>query len=118
MTKAHLELQFEGLDTYADVYVNDSLLLEATNMFREWRVDIKGLAKPGSNSLKIVFHSPLKEAELPWRMLGYELPGGIRVMTRKAGFHYGWDWGPRFVTSGIWRPASLEAWNDARILDL
>lgn len=34
---------------------------------------------------------------------------------RKAGYHYGWDWGPRLVTSGIWRPVLLEAWDDLRI---
>ncbi len=31
-----IELVFEGLDTYADVYLNDSLILKAENMFREW----------------------------------------------------------------------------------
>ena len=35
------------------------------------------------------------------------------MWARKAPYHYGWDWGPRFVTSGIWRPVALEAW-DAR----
>ncbi len=27
------------------------------------------------------------------------IPGGNRV--RKAQYHYGWDWGPQFVTCGI-----------------
>jgi beta-mannosidase len=35
--------------------------------------------------------------------------------TRKAPYQYGWDWGPRFVTSGVWRPVSLEAWDQVRI---
>ena len=39
----------------------------------------------------------------------------VSVFTRKAGYHYGWDWGPRFVTSGIFRPVVLKAWNQARI---
>jgi beta-mannosidase len=47
----------------------------------------------------------------------YELPASndqgekTSPHTRKAPYQYGWDWGPRFVTSGIWRPVSLEAWN-------
>ncbi|MDR2474351.1 MAG: glycoside hydrolase family 2 protein, partial [Bacteroidales bacterium] len=39
----------------------------------------------------------------------------VSIFARKAGYHYGWDWGPRFVTSGIWRPVVLEAWDDCRI---
>jgi beta-mannosidase len=35
--------------------------------------------------------------------------------TRKAPYHYGWDWGPRYVTLGIWQPVKLIAWDDARI---
>ena len=42
----------------------------------------------------------------------------VSMFTRKAPYHYGWDWGPRFVTSGIWRPASLEAWDAARLEDV
>ncbi len=38
-----------------------------------------------------------------------------KTYIRKAAYEYGWDWGPRFVTSGVWRPARLEAWDDARI---
>ena len=36
-----IELVFEGLDTYAKVYLNDSLLLSADNMFREWTINCK-----------------------------------------------------------------------------
>ena len=37
----HIELEFEGLDTYAKVYLNETLILEADNMFRSWNVDVK-----------------------------------------------------------------------------
>ncbi len=36
---------------------------------------------------------------------------------RKAPYHYGWDWGPRYVTSGIWRPVFLRAWNKLELKD-
>lgn len=42
----------------------------------------------------------------------------VSVFARKAGYHYGWDWGPRLVTSGIWRPVYVEAWDNARINDV
>lgn len=121
-------LVFKGLDTYADVYLNDSLILKADNMFREWEVDVKGILKKGDNKLRVYFHSPVKIDMPKWEKLPYQLKsnndqsenGGlldrkIGIFARKAGYHYGWDWGPRLVTSGIWRPVYLEAWNDVKI---
>ena len=38
-----------------------------------------------------------------------------KTYIRKSAYEYGWDWGPTFVTSGIWRPVQIEAWDKARI---
>ena len=35
--------------------------------------------------------------------------------TRKAAHHFVWDWGPRFVTMGIWKPVYLKFYNEAKI---
>lgn len=131
INKQNLRLDFKGLDTYADVYVNDSLVLEADNMFREWEIDIKSLAIVGENQLRIYFHSPVKKGLELLNASAYTYPanndqsenGGlgdkkVSIFTRKAGYHYGWDWGPRFVTSGIWRPISLKFWDIIRIKDV
>ncbi len=126
--RKNYRLQFNGLDTYADVYLNDSLILQADNMFRRWAVDVSALLQSQGNVLRVYFHSPIK-VDLPkWKALPFEYfasndqseNGGIfdnklSVVARKAGYHYGWDWGPRLVTSGIWRPIVLEAWDEARI---
>jgi len=118
LEKKHIELIFKGLDTYAQVFLNDSLLLETDNMFRTWRAEAKHLLKPSGNTLHIYFESPLKKTDEAWKNLGYELPGGQRTMTRKAQFHYGWDWGPRFVGCGILHKPELEAWDDFLIENL
>src|SRR5208283_4876306 len=34
---------------------------------------------------------------------------------RKAPYNYGWDWGPRFLTEGIWQHIRLETWDVLRI---
>ncbi len=131
MKKENIRLIFDGLDTYADVYLNGTKILAADNMFRQWQVDCRPLLKRTGNNLNIYFHSPVK-IDLPkLEALGYQLPavndqsenGGlgdkkISVFARKAGYHYGWDWGPRFVTSGIWRPVHLLGWDKARINDI
>ncbi|HEV7891536.1 MAG TPA: glycoside hydrolase family 2 protein [Pyrinomonadaceae bacterium] len=121
LARRHVELVFDGLDTYATVFINDRAVLEADNMFRTWRVDARPNLKAGSNTLRVVFRSPINEILPRMKTLGYELPAvndqGEKTSphTRKAPYQYGWDWGPRFVTSGVWKPVRLEAWDDARI---
>jgi beta-mannosidase len=120
----NLELVFEGLDTYAEVFLNDASLLKTDNMFRTWRANGKEFLKPGLNTLRIRFRSPINEVLPIMARMKYELPAGndqgekTSPHTRKAPYQYGWDWGPRFVTSGVWRPVYLEAWDKARVDDL
>ncbi len=125
LSRDRLDLVWKGLDTYADVLLNGTVILSADNMFREWRVDVKPLVRRGENTLTVRFRSPILEVKAAYDGLGYLLPATndqstrmVSMFTRKAPYHYGWDWGPRFVTSGIWRPVLLEAWNDARIEDV
>src|SRR5438270_2239060 len=123
----HLDLVFEGLDTFAEVTLNDHAILTADNMFRRWRVTAKPNLHTGTNTLRILFHSPITKM-LPYvKSLPYVLPAistqnggneeGIATApyTRKAPYNYGWDWGPRFVTEGIWRPVHVEMWDGLRI---
>lgn len=126
-------LDFKGLDTYADVFVNGNLVLSANNMFRDWMVDIKKYIQIGNNELIIEFKSPINEGLKLHDANDFVFPGAendqaelgqvegnkrVSIYTRKAGYHYGWDWGPRLVSSGIWRPVYLKAWDNARINDL
>jgi len=120
-----VDLAFAGLDTFAEVFVNGVSVLRADNMFRSWRADVKARLKPGDNQLVVRFRSPIAEVKPAYDRLGYKLPAAndqakemVSMWARKAPYHYGWDWGPRFVTSGIWRPAALEAWDDVRLDDV
>ena len=112
----HIDLVFNGLDTYAHVYLNDSLILVADNMFREWYADIKLLLHAGNNSLRIQFPAVLPENKSRYEKLANKLPGDEKVVCRKAAYHFGWDWGPTLVTSGIWRPVYIREWNALNLL--
>jgi beta-mannosidase len=124
-------LEFEGLDTYADVYLNDSLVLQTDNMFRLWRVPVKNLLNQQENLLQITFKSPTLTGEKLLEAHGYGLPASndqsengemgdkkVSVFVRKAPYHFGWDWGPRFVTSGIWKPIKLVGYTTAELKDI
>jgi beta-mannosidase len=124
LKRRNIEIVFAGLDTYANVFLNERPILEADNMFRTWRVDVKKALKPGENVLRIRFRSPINEILPSMKRLSYELPAvndqGEKTSpyTRKAPYQFGWDWGPRFVTSGVWKPVDLVVWDSARIDDL
>jgi beta-mannosidase len=111
----HCELQFEGLDTYAKVYLNDSLILIAENMFRTWRIECNKFLRPEKNHLVVIFESAVKRGREAVKKNQPMLPGDEKVYTRKAQYQYGWDWGPRFAGCGIWRPVQFVAWNALRI---
>ena len=55
------QLFFEGLDTYADVYLNGSLVLKSDNMFVGYAVPVKQVLRKGENLLHVYFHSPIKQ---------------------------------------------------------
>ncbi|MCH5232386.1 MAG: glycoside hydrolase family 2 protein [Muribaculaceae bacterium] len=129
--RENIVLNFEGIDNYGDVWLNDSLILNANNMFREWEVPVKGIVNNGQNKLRVYLHSPIKVDMPKYDALPFHYEAGndqsengglfdkkLSVFARKAGYQYGWDWGPRLVTSGIWRPVSLLSWNGPRIDDL
>ena len=109
------ELIFYGLDTDALVYVNDSLVLEANNMFRTWRIPIQKFIHQGTNKLRVEFESSSLKAKKTAALSPFVLPGDEKVYVRKAPYQFGWDWGPRFVTAGIWKNVVLRFWNSAQL---
>ena len=119
LSRSNDDLVFDGLDATAQVYLNGTQVLAADNMFRIWRVPVKGHLHVGKNLLRVVFPSPIKAAAAvaaldPWQPQTKTEP---KTYVRKAAYEYGWDWGPKFVTSGIWRMVRLEAWDKVRIAD-
>ncbi len=58
-----INLTFEGLDTYADIILNDSLILQTDNMYIPWIVDVKKYLRVGENVLQVYFHSPVLKGQ-------------------------------------------------------
>ncbi len=115
----HVVITLKGLDTYADVYLNDLLIAKGNNMFRTWQADVATLLRATDNVLRINFASPLSKEYFLKSESAVEFPSipeNTRMFTRKAGYQYGWDWGPAFITPAI-GDVSMTLWNDAQITD-
>lgn len=112
-----------GLDTLATVEVNGVTVGEANNMYRTWLFDVKPHLRVGENVITMRFSAPMpflrqqdaEKGELPWWKGPHRL--NSVAWLRKEPCNFGWDWGPRLVTSGIWRDIELIAF-DARIVDV
>ncbi|MBN2304915.1 MAG: glycoside hydrolase family 2 protein [Anaerolineae bacterium] len=106
-----LQLVFHGLDTFATVWLNGIELGRHKNMFTPAVFDVTRHVRPGQpNTLALCFDRPLDYvAGFTGRFGEFQSwgPNEERVFMRKAQFGYGWDWGPRLPTVGIWRPVEL-----------
>jgi beta-mannosidase len=112
ITAKNINLVFDGLDTYADVYLNGKLILKADNMFRQWTIDVKSTLKPKANKLWVHFYAAQNKVDsIAKANLPYFIPDNPRAYVRKAQFHFGWDWGPKLTGVGIWKEVRLESYN-------
>jgi beta-mannosidase len=114
LKKENLELIFQGLDTYAKIYINGNYQLNTDNAFKRYSISLKEIPMQESNELRIVFQNTKSFENAAKRNSEYKLPEGNRIYTRKAQFQYGWDWGPKLNTSGISKGIFIKAWNDVK----
>jgi len=111
------ELVFDGIDTFATIFLNHRAIGTADNMFRQWRFDVRRVLRPGVNELVVCLHAPNAACEALAARFG-DLRGSCNfapiLHARKAQYSAGWDWGACLTTIGLWKPVRLEAWTGAR----
>lgn len=101
------ELIFEGLDTFATIYVNGHEIGTTSNMLMAHTFDVTRVLQSGKNVIAVKFdpvslHNRDKEL-FQWSSYTKERP-----WLRKAAMNFGWDWGPRMVSVGIWGKVRVE----------
>eukprot|EP01047_Picozoa_sp_COSAG01_P001850 COSAG01_NODE_45_length_32100_cov_28.037218_27_plen_1119_part_00 len=111
-------LIFDGLDTVANVTLNGYTLGQAGNAFVRWEFELpSGLLRigDGANHLQVSFIC----AQSAGQTLAYQFPVplrefranrysyGGRPFVRKSQTHFGWNWGPGYITQGIYRGVRL-----------
>ncbi|KAJ1555251.1 hypothetical protein HK096_005854 [Nowakowskiella sp. JEL0078] len=115
VSDSSLFITCDGLDTYATVFLNGSVILESDNMFLSHiiKIPLKLLSNNSSNVLKFEFKPALLIARQS--MHDFKDPDrecwngwGERLWVRKAQYHFGWDWGPCLISAGPWKSVKLE----------
>ncbi len=112
-----VNLVFEGIDTSSEIFLNNKLIGRTGNMFLKSEFNVDQVLKPGKNVLELFIDSPVaaaKKNEEKYGSLSEEL-NSYRVHIRKAQYSFGWDWGPSYPASGIWRSVYLAAVNKAAL---
>ncbi|MGN0866673.1 MAG: glycoside hydrolase family 2 protein [Oligosphaeraceae bacterium] len=112
------ELVFEGLDCFAEIWLNGKRVGASDNALVEHRFAIREALAPAGqeNHLFVRLKSPVNQAR---RLRGEAWNrGGDRVLVRKPAHCYGWDIMPRILSAGIWRPVYLEERPEHEIQDL
>lgn len=115
LMNGNIDLVFNGLDTFSEIYLNGKLLKKTDNMFRKWSIPVKQYLKAGNNTLQVRFTSAVNTGKELAKKVPFTMPESPRSFVRKAQYQFGWDWGPRLVTAGIWKDVQLEFWNNAKI---
>ncbi|MDR1237192.1 MAG: glycoside hydrolase family 2 protein [Propionibacteriaceae bacterium] len=109
---ARSDLAADGLDTFAQVWLNDRLVGTATDQHLAYRWSVDHALLAGENSITVVFDSVWEHALRLERARG-PLPSPYDdpyPQVRKTASNFGWDWGPRVTTAGIWRGIRLETY--------
>lgn len=113
-------LNISGLDTIADIYINNSLIGSGENAYIDYRFDIKNYLNFGENEIKIYFYSPVKYIQKKNKEdKAFYNSNGLDGYThiRKPAYHFGWDWGPTLPPSGISGDINITAFKKGYIND-
>ena len=117
-----IDLVFDGLDTIAQIWLNDKLIGKTDNMFIGHRFDVTGLLKPAGNRLLVKLSPAAAHAEKLMNRYGklteFYFGSACRSYIRKAQYQFGWDWCPALPGCGIFRPVRIEGIAGARFEDL
>ncbi len=112
--KDNIELIFNGLDTYADVWLNGEKIIRSDNMFIKYQKEVKNLLKKHDNELKVRFYPFDKQRDSLIETYSLLFPEKYAVM-RKCAYQNGWDWAPRYLNIGIWKDVELLGWSGFKV---
>lgn len=101
---------FEGVDTFADFYLNGAYIGSTDNMLIAHTLKAEGLLL-GENEL-VVHIKPIflesRKRPIGAGVITHQKYNAESLNVRKAAHMFGWDILPRFLSGGLWRSVRLE----------
>jgi beta-mannosidase len=113
--QARVLLIFDGLDTFATVYLNGIEIGNHRNMFIAATFDVTERLRPGERNTLAVRFEPVVASVDVQEIVGQWGRNPERAGVRKAQCNFGWDWAPRLVSVGIWQGVTLHSHTAARL---
>jgi beta-mannosidase len=117
-----IELHAAGLDLTAEMWLNGQSIGGHNNQFIPATFDVTDILRPGDNllvaRLDVGLRSAPNDRQRYVHISGLPACGLPRMWMRKAQFSFGWDWAPRLLTCGIWRPIALRAYQRLAVRDV
>lgn len=113
-------LCFDGVDTFADVYLNGELVLVCNNMMLEYSVDVRGRLRKENELVVHIKPVVLEARKYPYTMRSMQngVYDSAARSIRKAPHMFGWDILPRAISGGIYKSCYLKERKSAEILDV
>ena len=113
-------LRLNGIDTFAEIYINDELIGFTENMFVTYDFNVKSKLKKSQNIMRVLIKSPTVKAKEEIEKHGIRLNTGLAYIPgipylRKAQYSFGWDWGPILPDIGIWQSIELIGFDNIKI---
>ncbi|MFQ3549534.1 MAG: sugar-binding domain-containing protein [Armatimonadota bacterium] len=109
---------FEGLDLDAQIYLNGELIGTHCNAYIPCRINITEKLKQGENTLAVMLDGGLyyvSDKNGKDYNPNFDHPLHKRAWLRKPQYQFSWDWNPRLINVGIFRPVKIEWAENARI---
>ncbi len=109
------ELCLDGVDGFADIYLNGEKIGRTENAFRPFRFDVSKILKAGeANALALrfqaidaVMHGPRRDELKGWN--------NWRCLMRKPQYSFGWDWALPLPSIGVFGGVKLELHDGIRL---
>ncbi|MBE6590508.1 MAG: hypothetical protein E7646_00530 [Ruminococcaceae bacterium] len=111
-------LNFDGIDTVSEIYIDGKLCKKTDNMFLEYSIPLENKTARHSllvHVIPVMIHSRQLRLGADCSALKYNFES---IKVRKAAYSYGWDIFPRIVSAGIWRDVYLSYLPKDRIEDI
>ena len=113
-----LLLEFDGIDTFAEIYLNGQFLGKCNNMFLRYVYSVKDIVNKGKNTLLVKMFSTTKKMDAIDDRGFFGTFNTKRLFIRKAQCHFGWDWAPDMPGYGIWGEVRIKGVRKNRISDV